>query len=411
MRPMRDAVQSPPPVSFNAARQIAIYRAGPDRDPDRIPFDYASLREEARRRTDRLAFDFVDGGAGREDTLRANSRAFARYAIVPRMLAGVAQRDTGVEVLGERFKAPVMVAPIGVQGAMHPDAEPATARACAATGLPLVLSTVSSVPMEQVAPHAGDAPKWFQLYWSADADLTASLLQRAEACGFTAIVVTLDTQVLGWRPRDLNNGHLPFLRGLGLGNYISDPVFRASLPVAPEVDMQPAIDRYLQVFSDLRRTWADIAQLRRLTRLPLLLKGIQHPDDARRGIDAGAAGLIVSNHGGRQVDGAVAALDALPPVVEAAAKASPGLPVLFDSGIRCGADVYKALALGASCTLIGRPYMYGLAIAGQRGVEQVMLNFVSEFDLTMALAGRSTVSQITRDDLRPYDPQISGRLD
>jgi isopentenyl diphosphate isomerase/L-lactate dehydrogenase-like FMN-dependent dehydrogenase len=297
--------------------------------------------------------------------------------------------------------APLMLAPIGVQSIVHPDGELATARAATDVGLPHILSTASSYAMEEVAEAAGDGPRWYQLYWPNDPDLAASFLQRAEKAGYTAVVVTLDTWLLAWRPRDLEGAYLPFLKGIGTANYFSDPVFRAGLDKPPEEDLQAAVGHWIGKYSDPTVTWERLAMLREATELPIILKGIQHPDDARRAVDEGVDGILVSNHGGRQVDRSVAALDALPGVVAAVRDSGSDAPVLFDSGIRSGADVFVALALGADAVGIGRPYVYGLALAGADGVRAVLEHLMAELDLTMALTGCSTIGEITRDLVVP----------
>lgn len=395
------------PKSFNTGRQLEIYSSRHLPTPTSIPFDAEELREKARRAVEVKAWNFVDGGAGGEDTLRANLDAFRRWRIVPRMLQDVSQRDMSIELLGTRLRHPILIAPIGVQGDFHPEGDLATARGAAATGTPMILSGVSSFPMEDVAAAMDEVdpavPRWFQLYWPKTDELTQSFLSRAEVSGYSAIVVTLDTQTMGWRPRDLAAPHLPFLNASGLGNYLSDPVFRRSLPVPPEEDIRPAVEQYLEVFSNPGHTWDHLRFLRENTRLPILIKGIQHPDDARRCLDFGADGVMVSNHGGRQVDGAIGSLDALVPIVDAI---GGQCPVFFDSGIRRGSDVFKALALGASAVLIGRPYMWGLAIGGADGVRDVLLNLLAEFDLTLALTAKRSPSQIDRSDLweQTYGP-------
>jgi isopentenyl diphosphate isomerase/L-lactate dehydrogenase-like FMN-dependent dehydrogenase len=286
-----------------------------------------------------------------------------------------------------------MLGPIGVMSIVHPEAELAVARAAATLGLTMVLSTVSSYSLEEVAKTTGASPRWFQLYWPRNRDFAASLVRRAEAAGYRALVVTLDTYLLGWRPRDLTLSYLPFLCGEGMANYLSDPVFCSALAKPPREDMAAAVQHWVESFSNPSVTWNDLRFLREHTRLPIVLKGILHPDDARRAADLGMDAIIVSNHGGRQVDGAVAALDALPGAVAAVGK----MPVLFDSGIRTGADVVKALALGARAVLIGRPYAYGLAIAGETGVRDVLRTLLAEFDLTLALSGVTRLEQITPD--------------
>jgi len=256
-----------------------------------------------------------------------------------------------------------------------------------------MLSTLSSHSLEQVAQTMGACPHWFQLYWPRDRDFTVSLLQRAEKAGYRALVVTLDSRLLGWRPRDLARSYLPFLRGEGIANYLSDPVFCAALARPPQEDMAAAIAHWAGMFSNPSATWDDLSFLRAHTRLPLVLKGILHPDDAHRAADHGIDAIVVSNHGGRQVDGAVAALDALPGVVAAANK----MPVLFDSGIRTGADIIKALALGARTVLVGRPYVYGLALGGEAGVRAVLRALLAELDLTMALSGIARVAELSAE--------------
>jgi isopentenyl diphosphate isomerase/L-lactate dehydrogenase-like FMN-dependent dehydrogenase len=361
-----------------------------------LPLSAEELEQRAREVLPHEVFTYVAGGAGSEDTMRANRAAFRRWRIVPRFLRDVSHRDLSVELLGQKLPAPVLLAPIGVQGMLHAEAELAVARTAHSVGIPLVLSSVSSRPLEAVAEVMGEVLHWFQLYWPRDPDLAASLVSRAERAGFSAVVVTLDTFVLGWRERDLQLAWLPFLQGQGLANYLSDPVFRAALPVPPEQDPEPAIRRFFAVVTNPALTWNDLAFLRRHTRLPILLKGILHADDARRALDHGVEGLIVSNHGGRQVDGAIATLDALPAVVDAVAGRTP---VLFDGGIRRGADVVKALALGARSVLLGRPYCYGLALAGESGVREVLRNLLADIELTLGLAGCASFAELGRDNL------------
>jgi L-lactate dehydrogenase (cytochrome) len=296
-----------------------------------------------------------------------------------------------MSLLGTPMSAPLMLAPVGVQSIVHPDAELASARAAAGLGLPFILSTAASHSIEQVAEATGEAPRWYQLYWPRDRELAASFIDRAQRSGYGAVVVTLDTWLLGWRPRDLQSAYLPFLRGEGVANYFSDPVFRAALERPPEDDLAPAVAQWAYQFANPTVTWDDLPWLREQTSLPIVLKGILHADDARRAAAAGVDALLVSNHGGRQVDGAIGALDALP-AVRAAVGAE--LPVLFDSGVRTGADVFKALALGADCACVGRPYMWGLAIGGQAGVEHVLRCLLAELDLTLALSGHTHVAQL-----------------
>jgi lactate 2-monooxygenase len=329
-------------------------------------------------------FDYIAGGAGSESTMRANLEAFERRRLRPRMLTGNSKRDISVEVLRTRSPAPFFLAPVGVLSIAHADGELAVARAVAATGVPLVLSSAASHSLEEVAEATGSGPRWFQLYWVNDREVTLSLVGRAADAGYSALVVTLDTLTLGWRDRDLRKPYLPFVTGEGCAQFFSDPVFRSRLEQPPEEDLVTAAVTMLATFPNLGLTWDDLAWLRGQTELPLLVKGVLTAEDALRARERGVDGIVVSNHGGRQVDGAVAALDAL---VEVRDAIGPDTAVLMDSGIRRGADVLKALALGADAVLLGRPYVYGLAVGGQEGVEAVIRHLMAETDLTLALIG------------------------
>src|SRR6266436_886385 len=378
---------APVPIPSGPDREQQIYTLGLAGGSLSSPVPLFLLEQKAKETLSPTAYDYVAGGAGGEDTIRANREAFYRWRIVPRMLRDVSHRDLSVELLGSRLPAPVILGPLGVQGIIHSEAEVAAARAAASLGLPFALSTVSSRSIEEVANSAGNATRWFQLYWGKNPELTASMLQRAERAGYKALVVTLDTSMLAWRERDLQHAYLPFILGQGLGNYFSDPVFRSLLPQPPEQNPAAAIQVWSSLFSNTALTWSDISFLRRYTSLPIILKGILHPEDAAHALDAGVDGLIVSNHGGRQVDGAIATLDALPAVVR---EVNGGVPVLFDGGIRRGADVFKALALGARAVLLGRLYTWGLALAGEQGVRDVVLNLLADLDLTLALSGHTS---------------------
>jgi lactate 2-monooxygenase len=389
---------SPDPdgMSPGSRRQMEIYRAGLD---GLIPSQQVSLEEldrQAESVLERAAYDYVAGGAGAEETVRANREAFRRWRIVPRFLRDVARRSLGVEVLGLRLPVPVMIAPVGVLSILHKDADLAVARAAQAHGVPIILSTASSKTIEEVAAALGESPRWFQLYWPSDPELADSFMDRAAQSGYQAIVVTVDTAMLGWRERDLRNAYLPFVLGEGLANYFSDPVFQQRVGGDPRANPARAIEYFLGIFSTAAHTWDDFGRLCKSTRLPVLVKGLLDPDDARKALDHGAAGVIVSNHGGRQLDGAIGALDALPRVVEAIGDRST---VLFDSGIRRGSDVFKALALGARCVLLGRPFCYGLAVGGEKGVYEVLSNLIADIDLTLALAGCTSFAEVTRDRL------------
>jgi lactate 2-monooxygenase len=393
MADLDNAQQQPVFANF----QFEIYAQGLAGETPKLPVNAAELQERARERLSAAAYGYVAGGAGSELTMAANLRAFESWEIVPRMLRDVSERDLSTSVLGTRMPAPVLLAPIGVQSIVHPEGELAVGRAAAAHGLPAILSTAASHTLEQVAETMGQASRWYQLYWPRDRDLAASFVARAADAGYEAIVVTLDTWLLGWRPRDLDNAYLPFLKGEGVANYFSDPVFRAALERTPEEDPGPAIGHWAYQFANPRVTWDDLAWLRGQTTLPIVLKGVLHPEDARRALDAGVEGVIVSNHGGRQVDGSIAALEALPGVHEAG---GGELAVLFDSGIRTGADVFKALALGADAVCLGRPYVWGLGLDGQAGVEHVLRCLLAELDLTLALSGYTEIAQVDASALR-----------
>jgi isopentenyl diphosphate isomerase/L-lactate dehydrogenase-like FMN-dependent dehydrogenase len=385
-----------PEMSFpiGPATQAEIYvgRA------DDLPLDPDEWESRARAALEPGPFDYIAGGAGGESTMQANRDAFARWRLRPAMLAGNQQRNLRISLLGTVSPTPFLLAPVGVLSAARPEGDLAVARAAAAAGVPWVVSTAASAPMEAIAEAMGTTPRWYQLYWVSDREVVASLVQRAEAAGYAAIVLTLDTLQLGWRVRDLKNGYLPFILGEGIGQFTSDPVFRSRLSVSPEEDPRGAGAAMVGMFSNLGLRWDDLKWLRERTRLPLLAKGVLRADDARRLLEAGFQGVIVSNHGGRQVDGAVAALDAL---VEVRDALGDNAVVLADGGIRRGADVIKALALGADAVLLGRPYVYGLAVAGQAGVERVIRNLTAEIDLTLALIGGRDIKDLDRSWISP----------
>lgn len=379
--------------------QLGIYLGGLTGTVPELPMAFPELARRAAEALSPELWSYVAGGAGDEGTQDGNVTAFDAWGLMPRMLAGAAQRDLSVELFGRRLPTPLLLAPVGVIGLCAPDGhgDLVTARAAAATGVPMVASTLSQDPMEDVVPALGETPGFFQLYPPNDRELTESLVRRAEAAGFAGIVVTLDTLTLGWRPRDLALASFPQLRGLCLANYFSDPVFRSRLARPPEEDLQAATGLWASIFGNQSLSWADLPWLRSLTSLPLLLKGICAPDDARRAVDAGVDGLYCSNHGGRQANGGLPAVRCLPGVVAAAGD----VPVLFDSGVRSGAHVVKALALGARAVAIGRPYAYGLAVGGQGGIEHVLRCLLAETDLTMAVDGYPRIADLTPAALHP----------
>lgn len=395
-----------------------------------VPVDPVKLETSAKTVMSPKAFAYVAGGAGEEITINSNRSAFNSVQIVPRMLVDVGVRETSINLFGQKLPSPLLLSPVGVLELAHKEADLAVAKAAASVGTPYIFSNQASIPMEKCAAAMGTNPRWFQLYWSKSKDLVASFVQRAERCGCTAIVVTLDTTMLGWRTRDLDLGYLPFLEGKGIAQYTADPVFQKMLDEkedGPEIKREinwnsilgliqmvnnypgdgflsklksgrpiKAVRKFIATYSNPSTSWEDLKFLRQHTKLPILLKGILHPDDAKKAVDYGMDGIVISNHGGRQVDGAISTFQALPKIVHAVDKK---IPVLLDSGVRTGSDMFKAIALGASAICIGRPYVYGLALAGERGVYQVVRNLMAEFELTMGLAGCANVGEINEDCL------------
>jgi isopentenyl diphosphate isomerase/L-lactate dehydrogenase-like FMN-dependent dehydrogenase len=416
------------------ARQGEVYRAGVLGRRPKVPVDVTALERRAEQVMSDRAWAYVSGGAGAGLTMASNRAAFTRWSIVPRMLAGRTRRDLGVELFGRTLPTPLLLSPVGAAGVVRRESDTLAAAAAASLDIPFVISSQGCSPMEDVAAAMGSGPRWYQLYWSTDEQLVDSMIARAEAIGCDALVVTVDTTMLGWRPMDLGLGSLPFARGIGIAQYTSDPRFlelvaeRVASPTGPAARVRPtpaavrslfsitsehpgrfrdnlrspvpraAVEAFLDIYSNPGLGWDDLATLRHRTRLPVLVKGVLHPDDARRAVEAGASGVVVSNHGGRQVDGALASLDALPGVREAVGRDTV---VVLDSGVRTGADVLKALALGADVVGIGRPWVYGLALAGRAGVREVLANLVAELDLTMGLSGVASVRNIAPDLLTP----------
>jgi isopentenyl diphosphate isomerase/L-lactate dehydrogenase-like FMN-dependent dehydrogenase len=370
--------------------QMDIYQCG-DEAAKLLPVSFDEWETRAKEVLAAAPFGYVYGAAGAGDTHRGNVDAFQKYRIRPRVCSDISKRDLSVSIFGDRFPVPFLLAPIGVNTILHPDGELAPAKAAAKLGVPYILSNVSSVSMEEVAEAMGDAVRWFQLYPPKDHELTKSFLKRAEAAGFKAIVVTVDSTLLGWRETDLRNAYLPFLTGQGMGNYFSDPVFCSQLKESPDKNVKEAALKALEEGNNTCFTWKELEYIREQTRLPLLIKGITHPDDALLALEHGVDGIIVSNHGGRQLDGAVATLDALPSISESI---QGKIPIIMDSGIRRGADILKAIALGATAVLVGRPYAYALAVAGQTGVEEVIKHLMAETELQLAISGRSRIEEV-----------------
>jgi len=421
-----------PPVGRSV--QSDIYRPGISGQRPVVPVGVDALEAAAESALTAEAFAYIAGAAGAERTMSGNRRAFDAWQVWPRPLRDVAERDLSIELFGRR-PTPLLLAPLGVMELAHPDADLAVARAAAALGMPVALSNQASFPMEAVADAAPTSSRFFQLYWSASDDLNASLLRRAEASGCEAVVVTLDTHLLGWRTRDLDLAYLPFTRGLGIAQYTSDPVFAelvrervrrtaaGELPVSPAPRMtaktvqaglsiarkgapltgagtraslrsplpRAAVETFLDVFSTPALTWADLAKAREWTSLPIILKGIVHPDDAERAVDDGLDGVWVSNHGGRQIDQSVPTIAVLPEIVD---RVAGRVPIILDSGVRGGADALIALALGATAVAIGRPYAYGLGLAGEAGVAAVLRHVLAELDLSLGLAGATSIDAV-----------------
>ncbi len=371
--------------------QNEIYGAGLRGFVPKLPVDFALLEQRATAAMPPAVLSYLQGGCGDEFTQRQNADAFRHWGMTPRMMVDCTKRDLSIELFGLKLPSPLFMAPVGISGICTQDGhgDLAAARASVMTQVPVMASTLSNDPLEKVAETLGDMPGFFQLYTPKDKALAQSLVSRAEAAGFKAIVVTLDTWVTGWRPRDLNAANFPQLRGAVLMNYFSDPVFRAMLAKPPEEDLATAIGTWGATFGKVL-TWSDMPWLRSMTKLPIVLKGICHPDDARRAIDEGADAIYCSNHGGRQANGGIAAIDMLPGVVAASGKT----PVLFDSGIRSGSDVVKALALGATAVGVGRPYAYGLALGGAEGAAHVLKCLLAEADLLMAVNGYPTIADV-----------------
>ncbi len=389
------SLSTPAQLSGGMQYQLQIYFAGTKNIKPQLPVPFEELEQKASEVMTPEAFGYIAGGAGAETTISNNKQAFNKWQIIPRMMGDVSKRSIAVELFGTKLHTPVLLAPVGVLSIAHPDAELAVANAAKALQVPQIVSTVSSKTIEEIASVHNEHPHWFQLYWGRDNDFTRSIISRAENAGYSAIVVTLDTRLFAWRERDIQNAYLPFLYGEGLANYFTDPVFLAAVG-DPAKNKMKTMMHFANCFSNPSSTWSDLAVIRNCTKLPVIVKGILHPDDAKKAIDNGADGIIVSNHGGRQMDGAIGALDTLAAIADAVAHKTT---ILFDSGIRRGADVFKAMGLGAKAVLIGRPYAYGLALAGEQGVKEVLANLLADVDLTLGLAGCNSWADVTKDNL------------
>jgi lactate 2-monooxygenase len=410
-------------------RQRSIYAAGMSGARPQIPFHARELREKAKGKMSTEAWAYIDGGAGNEESIGRNANAFSELSIRPHVMRPNDTADFSTLLLGLNLTFPLLLAPVGALDLICADADRLVARACHDTGTPFIFSNQAGTPMEVCAAEMGDTPRWFQLYWSRSDELVLSLVRRAEACGCSAIVLTVDTTLLGWRSRDLALGYLPFLRGMGIAQYTSDPVFRDLLQrskgagaAAPKPRINfttianllrlkarypggfwknlrsseplAAVRLFTAIYSNPALNWDKVSWLREQTRLPILIKGILRADDALQAAKSGANGIIVSNHGGRQVDGARPTLHALHEIRSALPKP---FPILLDSGIRSGSDCFKAIAMGADAVLLGRPYAYGLAIARRQGVHDVILNLLSDFELTARLAGCRNLAEINEE--------------
>jgi lactate 2-monooxygenase len=378
-------------TQFGIDFQLKVYTKT-DTDSD-LPVSLESWRSAARKALDDGPWGYIEGAAGMEDTMKENIKAFSRYRIRPRYLHDVDDRNQSITIFGQKHDSPFIIAPIGVQSIIHKDAEYASAGAAASLNMPYILSTVSSVSIEDIAKKYPDSEKWFQLYPGRDENVMKSMVERAEKSGYRVIVVTVDTTMLGWREQDLKNAYLPFLQGEGIANFITDPEFLKRLDTTPEKDMQSAIEEFLMVYVNPAFTWNQFKKIRSWTKLPILVKGITSREDVDTAVKYGADGVVISNHGGRQVDGAISSLEALD---EITAGKNINCTILFDSGIRHGADAMKALALGADGILIGRPYCYAMAVAGQRGIERYLNQLRAEFDLQMALSGYNSITALSR---------------
>ncbi|KAF3763267.1 hypothetical protein M406DRAFT_49010 [Cryphonectria parasitica EP155] len=409
--------RSPDPVSYeNAVFQAGLHSAKPP-----FSFHYSDWEDQAQSILSANSWGYIHGNAGEGSTYRKNRAAFERWSILPRRLCPSRKDENGNEVFADTHSTvlgstaqlpfPVAIAPIGVQRIFHPEGELAAARAAAALGVPYTLSTASSTSIEDVAEAMDSPVRWFQLYWPSREhnDITASLLSRAKKAGYSALFVTLDTYVLGWRPADMNHGYNPFIHAdrIGVEIGLTDPVFRSHFEeehghgVEGGHRLGEAAAEWAKIaFPGHSHAWEDVAFLKQHWDGPIVLKGIQTVEDAKRAVEVGVQGIVVSNHGGRQQDGGVSSLGVLPRIVDAV---GDQIEVFFDSGVRCGADIIKAYALGAKCVFIGRPYAYGLAIGGEEGVKHVLRSICGDLLMNMHLAGLRGLDEVTKDILVKED--------
>ncbi|SFL72884.1 FMN-dependent dehydrogenase, includes L-lactate dehydrogenase and type II isopentenyl diphosphate isomerase [Gracilibacillus orientalis] len=359
-----------------------------------FPIRFQDLEQQAQDRLEPKVFGYIQSGGGREETLRTNETSFEKWQLVPRFGADVSTVSLDKKIHGETIQSPILLAPVGMQALANVNGEKASVSAAHKFGMPFMASTVSSYSLEDIAEACPDAERWFQLYYPNDEALAKSFVQRAEKAGYKAIVVTIDMATLGHREKDLTNKYSPFRLGKGMSNYTNDPIFQSYLRGYSQEDVLAEMQK---VFFKPDLNWQHIQQLRKATSLPIYIKGVLHPDDTEKAVELGIDGIVVSNHGGRQLDRCIASIDALPLIK---ARVQDQLTILLDSGIRSGPDIVTALALGADAVLLGRPFVYGLAISGQSGVENVLENITNDLTKTLQLMGINDVNQVDHTFIR-----------
>jgi lactate 2-monooxygenase len=371
--------------------QLGVYADAVKGVNSRYPFDFESIERKAFDALPDWVYRYVSAAAGDGRTQRANVDAFSRYGIIPRMMVSPPERDLSINLFGKHLPSPMFMPPVGLIGLCAPDfqGDVAAARASADTGVPFTLSTFSQAPMEDVIKHAGSTPSFFQLYLPGDRELAASFLDRAESSGYSSVVVTVDSWTLGYRPADLAIGNYPQARGFCMENYYSDENFTKHLAKPPHEDQAAALHYYASIFA-VPLSWEDLRWIRSQTTLPIAVKGIQHPDDARMAIDTGADVLYCTNHGGRQANSGIPTLQLLPGIVAAAGST----PVMFDSGVRSATDAVIALALGATAVGLGRTYAYALSYGGTESLTHYLKSFLAELDLCLAICGFKDIASL-----------------